>query len=329
MESQSAAMPTLSTVSSRPTIIIVVGMAGSGKTTFLTRLYRTLENDGYYINLDPACKTLPFPAQIDIRDTVNYQKVMQDYDLGPNGAIVTSLNLFSTKIDQVLGILERRCDDAASNFKYIVVDTPGQIEAFTWSASGSMITEAFSSSFPTIMTFVADTPRCANPSTFMSTMLYSCSMMYRSRVPMVVAFNKTDLVDCTAIKSWMDDYEAFQVALDEAESRGGAGGGCYYDSLNRSMALCLDNYYKTLPSCGVSSATGDGVDEFFKLVADGRKEYLEVYWQDREKRRNELHGPEGDKRKEEMERFDRDTQQDQEVSDDKEAAVAGKGEVVK
>lgn len=38
---------------------------------------------------------------IDIRDTVNYKKVMQVYNLGPNGAIVTSLNLFATKFNQV------------------------------------------------------------------------------------------------------------------------------------------------------------------------------------------------------------------------------------
>jgi hypothetical protein len=32
---------------------------------------------------------------------VNYKKVMQVYNLGPNGAIVTSLNLFATKFDEV------------------------------------------------------------------------------------------------------------------------------------------------------------------------------------------------------------------------------------
>mmetsp|Transcript_42405 Transcript_42405/g.120262 ORF Transcript_42405/g.120262 Transcript_42405/m.120262 type:complete len:99 (-) Transcript_42405:834-1130(-) len=58
------------------------------------------------------------------------------YHLGPNGAILTSLNLFSTKFDQVLSLLETR----APNLDYVVIDTPGQIEAFNWSASGSIIT---------------------------------------------------------------------------------------------------------------------------------------------------------------------------------------------
>jgi hypothetical protein len=35
--------------------------------------------------------TLPFGANIDIRDTVRYRDVMKEYGLGPNGGILTSL----------------------------------------------------------------------------------------------------------------------------------------------------------------------------------------------------------------------------------------------
>jgi len=55
--------------------------------------------------------------------------------------------------------------------RFIVADTPGQIEIFTWSASGAIITEALASAFPTMVAFVVDTPRCAHPQTFMSNML--------------------------------------------------------------------------------------------------------------------------------------------------------------
>ena len=44
----------------------------------------------------------------DIRDTVNYKEVMKKYKLGPNGGIVTSLNLFATSFDQVMSLLEKR-----------------------------------------------------------------------------------------------------------------------------------------------------------------------------------------------------------------------------
>ncbi|RWW03577.1 hypothetical protein BHE74_00048843, partial [Ensete ventricosum] len=88
----------------KPVIIIVVGMAGSGKTTFLQRLVCHTQSSnihGYVLNLDPAVMTLPFGANIDIRDTVRYKEVMKEYHLGPNGAILTSLNLFSTKFNEV------------------------------------------------------------------------------------------------------------------------------------------------------------------------------------------------------------------------------------
>jgi GTPase SAR1 family protein len=62
---------------------------------------RSRERPPYVINLDPACYEVPYPANIDIRDTVNYKEVMKQYGLGPNGGIVTSLNLFATKFDQV------------------------------------------------------------------------------------------------------------------------------------------------------------------------------------------------------------------------------------
>lgn len=34
--------------------------------------------------------------------------------------------------------------------RYVFIDTPGQIEVFTWSASGQIITETLASAFPTV-----------------------------------------------------------------------------------------------------------------------------------------------------------------------------------
>merc|ERR1712159_643727 len=109
-------------------------MAGSGKTTLMQALDSfsfSSGNKSYLINLDPAVLEVPFNASIDIRDTVNYKQVMKQYQLGPNGGILTSLNLFATRFDQVVKYAETR----APSLKYVVLDTPGQIEIFTWSAS--------------------------------------------------------------------------------------------------------------------------------------------------------------------------------------------------
>lgn len=53
----------------------------------------------YNLNLDPAVMEVNFPASIDIRDSVDYKKIMKSYKLGPNGAILTSLNIFAAQFD--------------------------------------------------------------------------------------------------------------------------------------------------------------------------------------------------------------------------------------
>lgn len=266
-----------------PTCVIVVGMAGSGKSTLMAQLQRSLEASGeeesgrrgYCVNLDPATLLVPFGASIDIRDTVDYKQVMKQHNLGPNGAIMTSLNLYATKFDQVLGILENRVDE----LDYILVDTPGQIEAFTWSASGSIMSEALASAFPTVLVFVVDTVRCAaSPNTFMSNMLYACSMLYRTRLPLVVVFNKIDIVPHDFCVEWMQDYEAFQEALDEMQASDDSTG--YYGSLTRSLSLVLDEFYNSLHTCGVSAATGDGMEEFWKTVDTAAKDFESDYVED-------------------------------------------------
>jgi len=111
---------------------------------------------------------------------------MKQYKLGPNGGIVTSLNLFTTKFHQVIELINK----ASEEHNYVVFDTPGQIEVFTWSASGSIITEALASQFPTIVIYVVDTVRSVNPVTFMSNMLYACSILYKTKLPFIVVMNK-------------------------------------------------------------------------------------------------------------------------------------------
>ncbi|OQR96634.1 GPN-loop GTPase 1 [Achlya hypogyna] len=258
-----------------PTTLLVIGMAGSGKTTLMHRLAvhaaeQQREHRQYVVNLDPAVKQVPYGAHIDIRDTVDYKQVMTEYGLGPNGAIMTSLNLFATRFDQVVELIQKRAPD----LDYVVVDTPGQIEAFTWSASGAIITESLATSFPTVVVYVVDTPRTTSPNTFMSNMLYACSILYKVKLPFIVLFNKTDVVTHDFAVDWMTDFEAFQTALDQTNEES------YMNTLSRSLSLVLEEFYSNLRHVGVSAATGAGMDEFFKVVAEATNEYYEEYLPD-------------------------------------------------
>ena len=273
----------------------------------------------YVLNLDPAVRNVPFDSNIDIRDSVNYKEVMKQYNLGPNGGILTSLNLFATKIDQIITLLEKRTapppptekPSTAKPIKHILIDTPGQIEVFVWSASGSILLDSLASSFPTVIAYIIDTPRTSSTSTFMSNMLYACSILYKTKLPMILVFNKTDVQDASFAKEWMTNFEAFQAALRREEGEGSfggmeggdgnlGGGSGYMGSLLSSMSLMLDEFYRHLSVVGVSSMTGLGVKEFFDAVADKAKEYERDYKPELERRREGRQAEKEGKREQEL-----------------------------
>lgn len=275
--SQSTPESATSTASSKEhnksSCLIILGMAGSGKTTFVDKLAEHLfeeDTPAYLVNLDPACLEVPYPSNIDIRDTINYKRVMKEYELGPNGAIITSLNLFATKFDQLATLIDQKKNE----MKHFIFDTPGQIEIFNWSASGMIITETLASLMPTAIVYVMDTVRNRNPATFMSNMLYACSMVYKSKLPIIVVLNKTDLQPSDFIMDWMTNFDSFVDALENEKG--------YISNLTRSLALALDSFYSELKTVAVSSVTGIGMTRFLEAVEEARKEYNEIYLPERE-----------------------------------------------
>ncbi|KAG2502166.1 hypothetical protein HYH03_000653 [Edaphochlamys debaryana] len=273
-------------------------MAGSGKTTLIQRINSHLHathRNGYIINMDPAVTHLPYGANIDIRDTVKYKNVMKQYNLGPNGGILTSCNLFATRFDQVIQLCEKPRDPP---LEYIIVDTPGQIEIFTWSASGAIVTELFASSFPTLVAYVVDTPRVANPQTFMSNMLQACSILYKTKLPMLLLFNKVDVVRHDFALDWMSDFDSYTAAL-EADSS-------YAATLSRSLALVLDSFYANMRSAGVSAVTGEGMEEMLQQVAECAKEYQDFYVPELDKARKDKAAREEARQQREMAKLQAD-----------------------
>jgi len=176
----------------------------------------------------------------------------------------------------------------APTLKYIFLDTPGQIEVFNWSASGSIITESFATSMPTVYIYVVDTPRCSNPQTFMSNMLYACSLFYKSRLPLILVFTKTDITKHTFAVEWMKSSDKFEEACRNSNAN-------YMSNLTQSMSLMLSEFYNNFSCVGVSAITGDGLDALFEALEGAALDYESGYKKDLEQRK-------ADKAKLELER---------------------------
>ncbi|CDR94760.1 XPA-binding protein 1, putative [Babesia bigemina] len=269
--------------------IVVIGMAGSGKTSYVRALIDNLKVHGkkvYSINLDPAVTKIPYTPNIgrvmcDIRESIKYRNVMKKYRLGPNGAIMTCLNLFVTRFDKVLELLDRRCP----KLDYIVIDTPGQIEVFNWSASGTVILGAATLAGVFL-------PHHGQLRDRHVQVTVTCNLHGKHGVRVQVgSSNKlnTDLQRHSRVADvdrhekcleWMDDYNAFYEAVMQDDS--------YMASFSRSCALMLNEFYSDIKSDGVSSMTGEGFEEHLKNLEKCREEYKTSYlpWLEERRMRN-------------------------------------------
>lgn len=234
----------------------VVGWNDSKKTFFFF----------FSLKLDPAVKNVPYPVNIDIRSSVNYKEVMKQYQLGPNGAIVTSLNLFATQMDRVVDMLSRRAHD----IRYCLVDTPGQIEVFTWSASGSMIEQSLGATTPTCVVYCMDCSRVSGSvASHASNMLYACSIAYKSRLPFLVALNKSDACSPHQVMQWMQDPQLVTDAVAHDTS--------YVSSLTSATSMVLHAFYQQMQCVPCSALTGQGIEELLNAIDMTRQEYYKDY----------------------------------------------------
>ncbi|KAI5148877.1 GPN-loop GTPase [Enteropsectra breve] len=228
---------------------VVVGMAGSGKTTFCQRLYTWLNTEIVLknglnslitsINLDPAVENPKMPLTTDIRDFIDYRETMQKYRLGPNGCINTCLNIFLLNYEK------------QEQAKYTIIDTPGQIEAFTWSSPGDAVMDLFSD---ICILYVIDLSICKNKHVFMTNMIFAAALKAKFRRPLLVVFNKNDMEGLDEVSQWIVDFEAFRNSLNTEEIDLG------------SMALYFEEFYNSIDFVSVSAYTGSGKEDFLKKV---------------------------------------------------------------
>ncbi|OAL43875.1 hypothetical protein IQ07DRAFT_551464 [Pyrenochaeta sp. DS3sAY3a] len=174
---------------------LVMGPAGAGKSTFCTALIQHLQNNKrpcFYVNLDPAAEEFAFEPDLDIKDLISLEDVMEEMSLGPNGGLIYCFEFLMENLDFLTDPLVDVTEDYL-----IVFDMPGQIELYTHvPILPNLVKVLMQGSLDIRMcaaylleaTFVIDRPK------FFSGTLSAMSAMMMLEMPHINILSKMDLV---------------------------------------------------------------------------------------------------------------------------------------
>jgi len=247
----------------------VTGTAGSGKSLLTAALkdwYVNRGEDAIAVNLDPGVVDLPYEADVDIRESVQLQDVMEEYGLGPNGALVLATDLVATKLGQLQEQIE------SFNAENVIVDTPGQTELFAYRESGEFIVSELKADSKLLL-FLVDPLLAGTPSNFLSLALLSASVGLRMNIPKITVLTKRDIAKerVKLIAEWSKGTRAFEDAL--AGTKNGEQYSLYSELFRsiRKLSFGADLY-------PVSSVTREGMIALIgemTRIARGGEEFTE------------------------------------------------------
>jgi len=202
----------------RNVFIYFVGTAGSGKSS-LTRTFQQWMNlkglDVVVVNLDPGAEELGYTADVDIREWISLPKVMQDYNLGPNGAQIAAADMLAFRAKDIAKIL----DTVQTN--YFLMDPPGQLELVCFRKSSNLIVEALGGG-RAFLAFAIDPLVARTPEGLLSQLMLKSTVQFRFMVPTIGVLTKIDLLskdELDTIGKWASSPEALNSALLDGEAR--------------------------------------------------------------------------------------------------------------
>ena len=172
---------------------------------------RFLQVDVLTINLDPGAERVHYDPEFDVRDLVSLSDVMDEYDLGPNGAQILAADLVASQALDVFDEIEGLSGDI------LVIDTPGQVELFAFREASSHLVEVLGQG-RACLAFLFDPMLSQTPSGFVSQMLLSSIVHFRLGLPTANFLSKADLLEpevLDKILEWGENLDVLEAALYE------------------------------------------------------------------------------------------------------------------
>ncbi len=171
--------------------LFFVGTAGAGKSLLVKSFDDWMENmnyDSITLNLDPGADYLPYTPDVDIKEYISLESVMEEYNLGPNGAQIVAADLMLKEIDSIKELIDGYDSD------YVLVDTPGQLELFAFRESSGQLMKSFGEEFSAVV-YLFDALMMKSPSSYVSSRFLGLSVMARFYVPFLTVVSKSDLLE--------------------------------------------------------------------------------------------------------------------------------------
>lgn len=195
--------------------VVIVGLAGSGKTWVSYSIwdwFRNRKQDISIFNLDPGATNLPYNPDFDIREEIDLWRVMERYKLGPNGALIVSMDLMVNSVEAINKSIR------SVGAPLIVIDTPGQMEVFLYRASGKIILDSLDID-ELLIIYVIDGLFAKDPRNFVSTILLGGTLKMRFNFPLVSALNKIDLLDESDVKTLLKYFRSPDTLKRDLQTR--------------------------------------------------------------------------------------------------------------
>ncbi len=167
--------------------LVFLGPAGSGKTTLVWKFGEFLKGENYEIfrvNLDCAVKTLPYIPDFDIRNHFTLESIMHRYSLGPNGAMVKSIELIWRKREEIRNLCKKK--------EFALIDMPGQLELVIFQER--KLSDIFKHD-RSVAIFLMPADLIENERDYCFLRLLNLAVKFRIDMPCIYVISKADLIE--------------------------------------------------------------------------------------------------------------------------------------
>ena len=165
--------------------------------------------DAMAVNLDPGAITLPYSANVDVRDYIRVESLMEEYGLGPNGGLMLTSEMMLEIVEQLASDLDDFSPDIA------LVDTPGQMEMFAFRDVGARIAEEISDEGKGLV-YLFDAAFSRDPQNYVMIMFLASAINNKFLLPQISVLSKADLLESELeeMEGWAEDSTLLEEAID-------------------------------------------------------------------------------------------------------------------